>query len=120
MKYTGKIIVLAYPDTFVTMSNEFICKLLPLVGIGTWEYMKAGHAALILIENETGSARYFDFGRYVTPEGLGRVRGVNTDVEVAIPFLADISEENKLNNLNQFFVLVGCQSYKNSWRRTFC
>ena len=82
--------MLAYPDTFVTMSDEWICKLLPLVGLGTRDYIKAGHAALILIENRTGVARYFDFGRYVTPKGHGRVRGANTDAELEIPFKAEI------------------------------
>ena len=103
MIYNGKIIVLAYPDTFVTMSDEWICKFLPLVGLGTWEYIKAGHAALILIENKTGEARYFDFGRYVTPKGTGRVRGANTDVELRIPFSAEISStDQRLLNLDQF------------------
>ncbi len=99
MKYTGKIIVLAFPDTFVKMSTEFICKMLPLVGLGTREYIKAGHAALALIENETGKSRYFDFGRYVTPPGHGRVRGANTDAELIIPFEAEIdTDENLLNS----------------------
>ena len=56
MKYTGKIIVLAFPDTFVRMSDEFMCKVLPLLGIGTRTHVKAGHAALVLVENETGNA----------------------------------------------------------------
>ncbi|MEM7185850.1 MAG: DUF6695 family protein [Bacteroidota bacterium] len=103
MNYTGKIIVLAYPDTFVTMSDEWICKLLPLVGLGTWEYIKAGHAALILINNENGDARYFDFGRYVTPKGKGRVRGANTDAELAIPVQAKLDDNSReLLNLNDF------------------
>ncbi len=54
---TGKLIVLAFPDTFVTVTNEWLCKFLPLVGLGTKEYIKAGHAALVLVENKTGNAR---------------------------------------------------------------
>ncbi|MEM7086540.1 MAG: DUF6695 family protein [Bacteroidota bacterium] len=104
MNYNGKIIVLAYPDTFVTMSDEWICKLLPLVGLGTWDYIKAGHAALILIENRTGVARYFDFGRYVTPKGYGRVRGANTDAELEIPFRAKIDDDGTLSNLDTFLL----------------
>ena len=53
MKNSGQIIVMAFPDTFVKMSEEFICKVLPLVGLGTREYIKAGHAALVLVHNET-------------------------------------------------------------------
>lgn len=104
MNYNGKIIVLAYPDTFVTMSDEWICKLLPLVGLGTRDYIKAGHAALILIENKTGVARYFDFGRYVTPKGHGRVRGSITDVELEIPFKAEIGDDGSLANLETFLL----------------
>lgn len=104
MNYNGKIIVLAYPDTFVTMSDEWICKLLPLVGLGTRDYIKAGHAALILIEDRTGVARYFDFGRYVTPKGHGRVRGANTDAELEIPFKAEIDDDGSLANLETFLL----------------
>ena len=104
MKYNGKIIVLAFPDTFVKLSDELMCKILPLVGLGTRTHIKAGHAALVLIENATGKAQYFDFGRYITPPGRGRVRGANTDVELEIPFRATISEDGMLSNLDQFLV----------------
>ncbi len=103
MKYNGKIIVLAFPDTFVKMSDELMCKLLPLVGLGTRTHIKAGHAALVLIENATGKARYYDFGRYITPEGKGRVRGENTDVELEIPFKAKIIKDG-VENLEQFLI----------------
>ena len=86
------------------MSDEWICKLLPLVGLGTRDYIKAGHAALILIENKTGIARYFDFGRYVTPKGHGRVRGAITDVELEIPFKAEIGDDGSLANLETFLL----------------
>lgn len=103
MNYSGKIITLAYPDTFVKMSDELMCKLLPLLGLGTKTHIKAGHAAMVLIENATGKARYFDFGRYITPEGRGRVRGENTDVELEIPFKAK-TIDGKLQNLNEFLL----------------
>jgi len=112
LKDTGKILVLAFPDTFVTMSTEFICRLLPLVGLGTKEYIKAGHAALVLIENKTGMARYYDFGRYVTPPGKGRVRGPNTDAEVTIPFKAQISKDNSLKNLEEFLLWLDANPLK--------
>lgn len=104
MKPTGKIIVLAHPDTFVKVTDEWICRFLPLVGLGTREYIKAGHAALVLIENETGDAFYYDFGRYVTPIGYGRVRGANTDVELEIPFKATFTGNNSLKNLEEFLL----------------
>jgi len=104
MRSTGKILVLAYPDTFVNMSNEWLCKLLPLVGLGTRDYIKAGHAALILVENSTGIAKYYDFGRYITPNGFGRVRSDVTDVELNIPFKATISKDGLLTNIVDFLL----------------
>jgi len=112
MNYTGKMIVLAYPDTFVTVSDEWLCKLLPLVGLGTWSFIKAGHAALILIENKTGTARYYDFGRYITPKGFGRLRSAKTDAELTIDFSAQISENNELTNLSEFLLWLDTNPLK--------
>jgi hypothetical protein len=109
---TGKIIVIAFPDTFVTMSSELICKFLPWVGLGTRNYIKAGHAALVLINNKSGEAKYFDFGRYVTPHGNGRVRGANTDAELGIPFKAEISIKNELINLDHFLIWLDANPQK--------
>ena len=110
--HTGKIIVLAYPDTFVSVSDEWQCKFLPLIGLGTREYIKAGHAAMILIENETGNASYYDFGRYVTPTGFGRVRGAKTDAELEIPFGAKFSADNSLENLEEFLLWLDSNPQK--------
>ncbi len=111
MSADGKIIVLAFPDTFVKMSDEFMCKVLPFFGLGTRTHIKAGHAALVLIHNDTGNAQYFDFGRYVTPEGKGRVRGANTDVELEIPIQATIVN-GKLTNLDEFLIWLDAHPEK--------
>lgn len=104
MMGTGKIIVLAYPDTFVKMSSEWQCKVMPFLGLGTWKQIKAGHAAMILIENKTSKANYYDFGRYVTPEGLGRVRSSDTDHELLLPIKAKLIGNGPLENLNDFLL----------------
>lgn len=104
MKHDGKLIVLAYPDTFVKMSDELLCKFLPLVGLGTRNYIKAGHAALILINNKSKEALYFDFGRYITPKGKGRVRGANTDAELKLPIQAKLNSDDTLKNLEEFLL----------------
>lgn len=111
MNYNGKIVIIAFPDTYVKMTTEFICKVLPLVGLGTKEYIKAGHAALILIENETGKTRYYDFGRYVTPPGKGRLRSVVTDAELKLPLDA-IIENNKVVNLEELLLWVDANPKK--------
>lgn len=112
MKQTGTLIILAFPDTFVTMSDEWICKLLPLVGLGTRDYIKAGHAALVLIENANGEASYFDFGRYVTPKGYGRVRGANTDAELGIPMKAKFSEDGEFKNVDELLLWLDANPQK--------
>lgn len=112
MRYSGRIIVLAYPDTFVTMSDEWICKFLPMVGLGTRDYIKAGHAALILINNENGEAQYFDFGRYVTPPAHGRVRNAMTDAELRLGFQAEFNASNHLRNLEEFLLWLDANPQK--------
>ena len=102
MNQKTQIIVLAYPDTYVTMSDEWICRLLPLVGLGTKEYIKAGHAALILVGDQ-GVLHYFDFGRYITPKGYGRVRSAQTDAELQIPIRAKYDGSGQIENLNDIF-----------------
>ena len=103
MSTKGSIIVLAYPDTFVSLTGEWQVKLLNKLGIGKHGKVKAGHAAQVLINNETGEARYFDFGRYITPYGKGRVRSAETDVELLLPIRAQI-KDGKIENLKEFLV----------------
>ncbi len=105
MKYTGKIISLAFPDTFVRFSDEKnASNVLQLFGLGKNGIIKAGHAAFVLIENKTGIAEYFDFGRYITPDGYGRVRSAVTDVELEIPFRATFTPDGKLANVEDFLL----------------
>ncbi|WP_109299806.1 DUF6695 family protein [Aquimarina sp. AU474] len=105
MNYTGKIISLAFPDTFVRFSDEKnASNLLQLFGLGKNGVIKAGHAAFVLIENKTGIAEYYDFGRYITPQGKGRVRSAVTDVELEIPFKATFTSDQKLANINEFLL----------------
>lgn len=92
------ILVLAYPETIVRVSDEWFSSSLPLVGIGKRNYVKAGHAALVLIHKETAVFDYFDFGRYTTPRGYGRVRSKATDHELDFPFNPQL-EQGKLKNL---------------------
>ncbi|TYP75802.1 DUF6695 family protein [Aquimarina intermedia] len=101
---TGTIIVLAFPDTFVRYSDESALHVFPYLGLGKNKFIKAGHAALVLIENSTGRASYYDFGRYVTPPGTGRVRSAATDVELELPFNAKFDDAGNLDNLKEFLV----------------
>lgn len=109
---TGKIIPIAFPDTFVHYSDEFVLNyIFPFLGLGRKKYIKAGHTLLLLIENKTGLIQYFDFGRYVTPKGKGRVRSGNTDAELQIPIKAEIEGE-RIVNLKEILIWLESQPEK--------
>lgn len=91
------MLTLAYPDTIVMVSKEWFSPFLRFVGVGKKNYVRAGHAALVLINKETGILEYHDFGRYITPEPYGRVRGGDTDNELQFPLKAVIKNETILN-----------------------
>ena len=99
MVNTGIMLVLAYPETVVMVADEWYSPYLRFLGIGKKNYVRAGHAALVLIEKSTGILEYHDFGRYITPEPMGRVRGKDTDNELDFPLKASI-KNNTICNLD--------------------
>ncbi|APY09724.1 hypothetical protein BWZ22_00010 [Seonamhaeicola sp. S2-3] len=105
MNNTGIILTLAYPETIVMVSDEWFSPFLRYLGIGKKNYLRAGHAALVLIDKETGVLEYHDFGRYITPEPTGRVRGRQTDNELHFPLKAKI-ENNIIKNLDEILVFL--------------
>ncbi|GAB1857687.1 hypothetical protein MHTCC0001_25240 [Flavobacteriaceae bacterium MHTCC 0001] len=100
MDNTGIILTLAYPETIVMVADEWYSPYMRFLGIGKKNYLRAGHAALVLIERTTGILEYHDFGRYITPEPTGRVRGKDTDNELDFPLLACF-ENDKIVNLDE-------------------
>ena len=89
---TAFVLTLAYPDTIVMVSKEWFSPFLRFFGVGKKNYVRAGHAALVLINKTTGVLEYHDFGRYITPEPFGRVRGSDTDAELQFPLKAQIND----------------------------
>lgn len=106
MSNSGVILTLAYPDTIVMVSEEWFSPFLRFLGVGKKNYLRAGHAALVLINKETGILEYHDFGRYITPEPYGRVRGSETDNELKIPLKAEIKNDS-IVNLNEILKFLG-------------
>ena len=49
---TGIILVLAYPETIVMVAEEWYSPFLKYLGVGKKDYLRAGHAALVLIDKE--------------------------------------------------------------------
>lgn len=94
------ILTLAYPETIVSHADEWYSKFLRFAFIGNRKHVRAGHAALVLIKKSTGILEYHDFGRYITSEPNGRVRGRETDFELNFTIVAKI-ENGKITNLDQ-------------------
>ena len=81
MQRNGVLIALAYPEEMVAVSPAWYNWFLERIGMVRDDRICAGHAALILINKETGILEYADFGRYITPQGMGRTRTIHTDPE---------------------------------------
>ena len=73
------IITLAWPEGMVTAPGSWYDKIASKNG----KY-RVGHSAMVLINSETQKSHYFDFGRYHTPLGYGRVRDVETDADLDV------------------------------------
>lgn len=106
MANTGIILTMAYPETIVMVADEWYSPFLRYLGVGKKNYLRAGHAALVLIDKSTGILEYHDFGRYITPEPNGRVRGKDTDNELDFPLVANIAND-KITNLNEILEFLG-------------
>jgi len=100
----GVIVVLSYPDTVVRPAySEFSSKIWPFFGVGGNDAVQAGHASLLLIDKQIGIVDYFDFGRYITTFGFGRVRSKASDPELVVPIKATF-ENNQLMNLEELLL----------------
>ncbi|NNK40334.1 MAG: hypothetical protein HKP45_06755, partial [Winogradskyella sp.] len=87
------------------VADEWYSPFLKYFGIGKKNYVRAGHAALVLIDKNTGHLEYHDFGRYITPEPYARVRGQLTDAELQFPLTASI-KNGKIENLEELLTFL--------------
>ena len=94
------IITLAWPEGLVTASGAWQDKHLAKNG----KY-RVGHSGLALVDSATSKIHYFDFGRYHTPDGFGRIRDAETDPDAGIKQKATISGE-KINNIEEIEVEI--------------
>jgi len=87
----GFIIALAWPETYCKQPGSWYDGFMKKLGISKNHYYKAGHAALILINSKYPKCHYFDFGRYHAPFQYGRVRCEETDHDLQIMTIPQIS-----------------------------
>ena len=97
-EYNGFALALAWPETKCKQAGAWYDGLMSALGFNKNGYYKVGHAAIVLIDNQTGSCRYFDFGRYHSPHGFGRVRDEHTDHDLKIKTKALFSAQGGLAN----------------------
>lgn len=91
----GFAIVLAWPETLCKRASAWYDYPLHYLKISKKGYYKVGHAAVVLIDKDSKSCHYFDFGRYHAPHGHGRVRSAHTDHDLHINVKAVLSNDNQ-------------------------
>ncbi|PIB34040.1 hypothetical protein BFP72_00640 [Reichenbachiella sp. 5M10] len=94
------VVALAWPETYCKQASAWYDPLMRWIGFNRQGYYQVGHAAVVLVDGETGECSYFDFGRYHSPFGYGRVRSVWTDPELKVLTRADIQGGRLLNMHN--------------------
>ncbi len=94
------LIVIAYPNDLVRTTPSLYSSLLPFVGMGSGDRIRAGHACMVLAKEGSETLEYYDFGRYVTPHNYSRMRSKATDPEVAIDVKAQW-DGKKLANVKE-------------------
>ena len=99
-KYNGFAIALAWPETFCKQAGAWYDRFMNMIGISVNNHYKVGHAAVVLVDGQNGKCHYFDFGRYHTPFGFGRVRNEISDPDLSIRTRAVIEESRTIENLN--------------------
>lgn len=110
-KFSGFAIALAWPETYCKTVSEWYDVVTKATGYLKNGYYMAGHAAILLIEKDSGKCFYYDFGRYHAPFMHGRVRSGVSDYELSIESTARFSKsESSIDNLDE--ILHELQSNK--------
>lgn len=99
-EYSGLAIAIAWPEFIGKQSGAWYDTPMRWLGANRNFHYKVGHAALILVNKETGSCHHFDCGRYHAPYQYGRIRDATTDDNLAIQTKARISG-NRICNFQE-------------------
>lgn len=94
-KHTGFAIALAWPETWCKQPGAWYDSFSSLLGISKNNYYQVGHAAVVLVDAAKKKCWYFDFGRYHAPFQFGRVRDAETDHELAMKTVPEISADGQ-------------------------
>ncbi|MBD1419967.1 DUF6695 family protein [Sphingobacterium chuzhouense] len=91
-------IPISWPDK-TALGDEKWMAFLKQIGIVKNLHFKVGHAAILLIERNSGRVLYFDFGRYLSPRGYGRARSALFDPRLEISTKAQITPQGEIQNV---------------------
>ncbi|MGL4993717.1 MAG: DUF6695 family protein [Bacteroidales bacterium] len=91
------LIVMAYPEAIVRTTPSLYSDILPYLGMGVPGRIRAGHACMVIVKEGSSEFEYFDFGRYITPDGYSRVRGKESDPETKVDVVARWDGKQLLN-----------------------
>ena len=94
------IIVLAWPEGMVAAAGSWYDKVFSTNG----KY-RVGHSALVLVNSTNNQINYFDFGRYHSPFGFGRVRDSETDPDIILKSKPIISD-NSIDNIEEILLEI--------------
>ena len=102
VKYRGIVIALAWPATYCKQPGSWYDAITARLGANRYNYYKAGHAAVVLVDVENKANHYFDFGRYHAPFKFGRARSGETDHDLRMKTAPEISADgNALMNFHE-------------------
>ncbi len=94
-KHTGFAIAIAWPQTYCKQPGAWYDPITLFLGVNQNNYYKVGHAALVLIDSKSLKAHYFDFGRYHAPYKHGRVRSAETDHDLEVKTMPQLSDDGE-------------------------
>ncbi len=98
----GFIVGLAWPETRCKQAGAWYDPLMSLIGFNIDGYYEVGHAALLLISDDEKKCEYFDFGRYHSPHGFGRVRDQETDHDLEVHTIPRVSADKlRIKNMDE-------------------
>jgi len=98
----GFAVAIAWPQTYCKQPGSWYDTPMRWLGVSNKHFYKVGHAALLLVAQHEGKCFYFDFGRYHAPFQNGRVRSAETDHELCIKTIPQISyDEREILNIKE-------------------
>ncbi|MCT4648626.1 MAG: hypothetical protein N4A74_26800 [Carboxylicivirga sp.] len=103
---TDIMISIAWPDKAVSLTSG--TKWVEKTGfMGAKDgKIKAGHAGAIIVNKEDGNIYYYDFGRYRTSKGKGRVRDSGSDKDLRLNLKAVFDNDGNIENIHKILTLI--------------